>query len=153
MKVSGLVRLAAMAACGCVMVASAQEKGMWRAMSTTARGITGDVAFTDIRMSINFSTYTIAQIRTLEPAELSAVFNLPANAPGSGNLYRTEIPGDKRFLHKNTLCGSEDVQWVVTYVNGKNLQLAMFSGNDMPKMTAEAVANTTSLCGTYGYTR
>ncbi len=132
---------------------TAQEKGQWRAASTTARGVTGDIAFTDTKIAINFSGFTVAQIRTLEPAEIGALFNASADAGGSGNLFRTDIPGDKHFLHKNTLCGSEETQWVVTYVAGKTLQLAFFSGAAMPTLTAEGIANTTSLCGTYAYVR
>jgi hypothetical protein len=131
----------------------AQENGQWRAASTTARGVTGDIAFTETKIAINFSGFTLAQIRPLEPGEMDAIFQAGHDAAGKGNLFRTEIPGDKRFAHKNTLCGSEDVQWVVTWVNGKSLQMAMFSGAAMPRLTPEALANTTALCGTFGYVR
>ena len=63
------------------------------------------------------------------------------------------IPADKKFLHKNTLCGAEEVQYVVTAVQGKTLEMAMFSGAKMPVLTVEAVINSTDLCGTYSYTR
>ena len=42
---------------------------------------------------------------------------------------------------------------MVTYVEGRTLQLAFFSAADMPTLTAEAVSNSTTLCGTYTYTR
>lgn len=137
----------------CCVAALAQERGQWRAASTTARGVTGDVAITETKLMLNFSGYTIAQIRSLTPAEASALFHGDETADGTGSLYRTDIPGDKRFLHKNTLCGSEDVQWVATYVSGKTLQLALFSGSAMPKLTADDLANATNLCGTYSYVR
>lgn len=133
--------------------AQAQEKGQWRAASTTARGVTGDVAFTDIKIAINFSAFTIAQIRTLDPAEATALFHAEEGSTGTGNLFRTEIPGDKRFLHKNTLCGADEVQWVASFVSGKTLQLAFFSGASMPKLTPDDLANATNLCGTYTYVR
>ncbi len=41
-----------MQACG--VPAVAQEKGLWRAESSTAQSITGDVAFSGEKMSINF---------------------------------------------------------------------------------------------------
>ena len=126
---------------------------MLRAASTTAKGITGDVAFSDIKISLNFSSFTLAQIRTLTPAEAAAAFNAAPDTEGSGNLYRTSIPAEKRFLHKNTLCGSEETQWVATFVSGHSLQLAFFSGAAMPSLTPEALANTTSLCGTFSYIR
>jgi hypothetical protein len=140
---------------GCSVLAGAQgkdlDKGNWRAESQTARSITGDVAFTSTKIAINFSGYWIAQIRTLLPAEAGAVFNVDADAAGSGNLYRLSIPGDKRFLHKSTLCGGEDVQWAVTFVEGHRLQMALYSGTKMPVMTIEGVAGATNLCGVFGY--
>ena len=152
MKVRSL--FAAFATCALLCTPSmAQEKGQWRAASTTARGVTGDVAFSEIKISLNFSAFTLAQIRTLQPGEAKAVFGEAAEGEGSGNLYRTSIPAEKRFLHKNTLCGSEETQWVVSYVSGHNLQLAFFSGAQMPQLTAEAVSNTPTLCGTYAYVR
>ncbi len=143
--------LATLALLACA-VGQAQEAGSWRAASTTAKRVTGDVAFTDTKIYLNFSAFTLAQIRALTPAEITALFP-GASDTGAGNLFRTEIPGEKRFLHKNSLCGAEDTQWVVTYVSGKRLQLALFSGNSIPALTPEALANATNLCGTYNYAR
>ena len=133
---------------------AAQEKGEWRAASTTAKGVTGDVAFVGTKIAINFSGFTVAQIRELSPAETSTVFPSDGSAAsGPGNLYRTSIPAEKKFLHKNTLCGSEETQWIATFVSGHTLQLAFFSGPQMPVFTPDALANTTALCGTYSYVR
>ena len=132
---------------------AAQEGGQWRAASTTSKSITGDVAFTDTKIVFNFYGYTLAQIRTLTPAEIAALFNTAPDEKATGNLFRTDIPGDKRFLHKNTLCGSEDTQWVATWVSHKTLQMALFSGTPMPTLTPDALANATNLCGTYTYVR
>jgi len=79
------------AALVCVAVVSlvgvAQEKGYWRAASSNASSITGDIAISDTKLSINFLGFTIAQIRPLTPAETSAVFaSEPTGA--AGNLYR-----------------------------------------------------------------
>jgi hypothetical protein len=139
----------------CSLSAVAQERGIWRAASSTAQSITGDVALSEDKLSINFSGFTIAQIRALEPGELGAVFQAEGGggAVGSGNLYRLSIPGDKKFLHKNTLCGSEETQWMATYVAGHSLHLAFFSGQKMPVFTPDAIANTTDLCGTFSYVR
>lgn len=131
----------------------ALERGQWRASSTTAKGVTGDLAFTETKIIMNFTGFTIAQIRTLQPMEAKAVFDGLEPAEGEGNLYRTDIAGTKRFLHKNTLCGSEDVQWIATFVHGRTLEMAMFSGAAMPTMTATALASSTTLCGTYSYQR
>ena len=80
----------------------AQERGSWSPASKTAQAITGDITFSDSRMTINFFTLTIAEIRPLTPSEISAAFDT-AESTGTattGHLYRLSIPGDKRFLHK-----------------------------------------------------
>ena len=143
----------AVAVFGCCLAVAAQEHGAWRALSKTARGVTGDVAFGGEKISINFSSFPVAQIRELQPTEIAAAFGVEAQAGGSGNLFRTSIPANKRFLNKNTLCGSEETQWVASYVAGKELQLAFFSGATMPVFTAESMGSSANLCGTYAYVR
>ena len=132
---------------------TAQEKVTWRPLSTTAKAITGPVVFSDENMSMNFSTFAIAQIRDLKPEEMLAAFNGASDAGGRGDLYRLSIPGAKVFLHKNTLCGGEDTQWMATYAAGKSLQVMFFSGAQMPVFTTEAIGSTTALCGTFTYVR
>jgi hypothetical protein len=129
----------------------AQERGSWRAASKTAQSITGDISISTDKLSINFVAFPIAQIRPLNPAEIKAAFDLDANPTGTGSLYKLNIPGDKKFLHKNALCGGEATQWMVAYATGHSLQVAFFSGDPMPVFTPEAIATTTSLCGTYSY--
>lgn len=153
MKMASFALLGASLGLFCSSAIDAQESGNWRPASTTSKGVTGEIAFTETKIILNFSGYTVAQIRALEPAEIQSIFIGSSGQPGTGNLFRTEIPGDKRFLHKNTLCGAEEVQWIASFVSGHTLQLAMFSGATMPKFTPEAIANTPSLCGTYGYVR
>ena len=146
----------------CSLPATAQEKGNWRAASSTAQSITGDITLSEEKLSINFSGFPIARIRSLQSAELSAVFEPgsgPENGPdsgkdsGTGSLYRLSIPVAKKFLHRNTMCGAEETQWMATFVAGHTLQLAFFSGPKPPVFTPAAIANTTSLCGTYTYAR
>jgi hypothetical protein len=137
----------------CCLTAAAQEKGYWRAASSTAQSITGDVTLSADKIAINFSSFPIAQIRGLEPGELSAVFEAESGAGGSGNLYRLSIPAAKIFQHKNTLCGSDQTQWMATYVSGRMLHLAFFSGTKMPALTPDGIANSTDLCGTFLYAR
>ncbi len=138
----------------CSLPAAAQEKGNWRAASSTAQSITGDITLSEEKLSINFSGFPIARIRSLQPAELNAVFE-PGSGPdnGTGSLYRLSIPAAKKFLHRNTMCGAEETQWMATLVAGHTLQLAFFSGPKPPVFTPDAIANTTSLCGTYTYAR
>ena len=137
----------------CCMTAAAQDKGYWRATSSTAKSITGDVALSDEKISINFLSFTIARIRSLEQAEASALFDPDGTSTGSGSLYRLNVPGAKKFLHKNSLCGSDDTQWMATFVSGRSLQVAFFSGQKPPVFTADTLANSTDLCGKFGYVR
>jgi hypothetical protein len=137
----------------CCMTAGAQEKGSWRAESSTARSITGDVSLSDEKILINFVSFPIARVRTLGRDELSAAFDADSNAAGNGSLYRLSIPAAKKFEHKNTLCGSDDTQWMATYVSDAGLQLAFFSGQKPPVFTIDAINNATNLCGTFTYGR
>lgn len=137
----------------CCLSLSAQDRGYWNAASTTAKAITGDISIGGNKVAIDFSSFTLAPIRTLGPAEVAAAFDADVNAGGNGQLYRLNVPADKRFLHHNTLCGTEDTQWMATYVSGRDLQVAFFSGENAPVLSVDALANSTSLCGTFTYAR
>ena len=50
-------------------------------------------------------------------------------------------------------CGSEDTQWMATYVTGRTLKVALFSGEEMPEFTFEAISKSSAVCGTYTYAR
>src|SRR5882757_1766078 len=140
----------------CTLALHAQETGQWRAASNTASSITGDIALAPNRLIINFAGFTISRIRDLEKPEITALFdtgNPAAAAASAASLYRLNIPAAAKFLRKNTLCGSSDTQWMVTYASGRDLRIAFFSNPDPPKFTPEAIANSTDLCGTFAYTR
>jgi hypothetical protein len=137
----------------CSVSAVAQDRGYWRAASSNANQITGDITISESRLTINFIGYSLAPIRKLTTAEAAAAFDVDVNAAGGGNLYRLKIPGEKRFLHHNTLCGSEDTEWMVTYVEGRTLHVALFSGSDMPVLTLDALANSNEVCGVFSYER
>jgi hypothetical protein len=130
-----------------------QDGGYWRAVSQTARSITGDIALSDSRLTINFVGFTISRVRALEASELSAAFNPDPGAQGVANLYRTDIPAGRKFLKKNSLCGSEDTTWMATYISGRSLEVAFFSGGKPPVFTLEAMNNASDLCGIFTYTR
>jgi hypothetical protein len=137
----------------CTLPCAAQDKGYWRASSNTANSITGDISISDSKLTINFNGFLMAEARKLAPAEVSAAFDADVNAGGTGVLYHLTVPAAKRFLHHNTLCGSEDTQWMATFVSGRTLQVAFFSGTDAPVFTFEALGKSTDLCGTYTYSR
>jgi len=131
----------------------AQVKGYWRAASSNAVSITGDIEISDTKISINFNGFTIANIRSLSAAETSAIFASESSGSATGNLYRLNVPASRRFLRHNSLCGSDDVQWMVTSVAERTLYIGFFSGSDTPQFTPEAMANSTDLCGTFTYVR
>jgi len=133
--------------------ATAQELGYWRAASSSAQSVTGDVGFSDAKFTINFSNFAIVHAADLEPGQVSSVFDADSNSGTKGHLYKLDIPASRKFMHKNTLCGAEDTQWMATYVDGRTLHLAFFSGQKMPVFTLDAISNSSALCGTYEYTQ
>jgi hypothetical protein len=137
----------------CCLTLTAQEKGVWGAVSSNAKSITGDVQLSSERISIDLITFPMARIRPLEKAELSAVFDADGNSPGGGSLYRLNVPAARKFLRKNSLCGTEDTEWMATYVRGNGLQLAFFSGQQPPILTLDALANSSDACGVFSYAR
>jgi len=141
----------------CTLPIAAQERGYWPATSNTARSITGDISLTDQKLVINFVGFTIAHIRALEKSEIAALFDADTNdrvaSVAVASLYRINIPASRKFLHKNSLCGGEDTQWMVTYLAGRTLRVAFFSGQKAPVLTLEAIPTSTDLCGTFTYAR
>jgi hypothetical protein len=137
----------------CSLSCTAQDKGYWRAASNTASSITGDIALSDSKVTIDFTAFSLVQARTLQPAEVSAAFDADINAGRTGVLYHVTVPATKRFLHHNTLCGTEETEWMATYVDGRNLQVAFFSASEAPVFTVDALAHSADLCGTFTYAR
>src|ERR1039458_6832948 len=133
----------ALLAGACATQANAQDQGAWVAASTNARSITSDIAIGKGKRTIDYLTFALAPIRALKPVEVSAVFDADVNTGISGMLYRLKIPAAQRFLKKNRLCGDEDTKWMATYVAGKTLEVAFFSGDDMPVFTFEAISKST----------
>ena len=137
----------------CCMTVVAQEQGDWRAAGSTAKTITGDIALSQEKIVISLTGFTISRIRGLQAAEVSALFDAESNGTGNGSLYRLHVPSSKTFMRKNSLCGSEDTEWMVTYTAGRSLQIAFFSGQKPPVFTRDAIANSTDLCGAFSYSR
>lgn len=130
-----------------------QEIGLWRATSSNAKAITGDIALSAEKLTINFLAFTMVRVRALEKTEAPAAFDTETNPNGAGSLYRLNVPAATKLLRKNTLCGSDDTQWMATYVTAHSLQIAFFSGQKPPVFTQEAIGNSSDLCGTYSYVR
>lgn len=139
--------------CALHSAAQKQDRVYWQAASNNAAAITGDITISEAKLSLNLMGFPLASIRSLQPAEVSAVFDADVDTAGPGTLYRLKIPAGQRFVHKNTLCGGEDTQWMAAYVKGKSLQVAFFSGGEAPVFTFDAIAHSSNLCGTYSYVR
>ena len=140
-------------ACAAYAVAQQPEKGNWRAASHTAQSITGDIAFSGSKIIINFTSFLISPVRPLKPDEVGAAFDEAVDTAGNGQLYRLNIPASRRFLKNNTLCGTQDTQWMAVYVVNHTLKVAFFSGDNAPLMTFEALQGSADLCGTFTYVR
>ncbi len=112
----------------CALSCAAQDGGYWRAASTNSSAITGDVDIANNKVTIDYFVYPVAPVRRLGPAEVAAAFGADVNAGQNGELYRLFVPAAKRFEHHNTLCGTDDTQWMATYVAGRTLQVAFFPG-------------------------
>jgi hypothetical protein len=140
-------------ACATIATAQQPEKGYWRAASRTAASITGDISFSGSKITINFASFLISPVRLLKPAEVGAAFDEAVDTAGNGQLYNVNIPASRRFVKNNTLCGSQDTQWIAVYVANGSLKVAFFSGGDAPLMSFEALQKSTDLCGTYTFVR
>jgi hypothetical protein len=134
-------------------VCAQEDRGLWKATSTNAHAITGDITIGEAKVTLNFIAFPLARIRRLKPTEVSAMFDADVNAGIEGTLYRLRIPGRQNFMRKNTLCGGEDAQWMATYATGHTLKVAFFSGDDLPALTFDAMQNATTLCGSFVYGR
>ncbi len=138
---------------GAARAGAQEDHGAWMSASTNARAITGDMVIADGKVTIDYWIFPLAIIRRLKPVEVSSVFDADVNAGISGTLYRLRVPAAQRFEHKNTLCGEEDAQWMATYVTGKKMEVAFFSGDDIPVFSFDAVQKSSTLCGTFAFTR
>jgi hypothetical protein len=153
MRGVAMIVVLAGALCLAARVGAQEDRGLWNATSTNAHAITGDITIGEAKVTLNFIAFPLAQIRRLKPVEVSAVFDADVNAGIEGTLYRLRIPGAQYFLHKNTLCGGEDTQWMATYAMGRTVKVAFFSGDDMPVFTFDAMQNATTLCEKFTYFR
>src|SRR5579871_6279076 len=77
--------------------ATGPEAGYWRASSQTARSITGDIAFSGDKLTINFLAFTIAHIRPLNTEETISAFNPDPGTQGSASLWRLRISAAQKF--------------------------------------------------------
>ncbi len=137
----------------------------WTAMSHTAYAITGDVVTSRDSISLLKKSYPLVLDRDLHGDELQNSAKLlyveAVTSSGLvGRLFRTEIPATTHLINDNTICGSENAEWVLvltTHAEGRGsdtgdwLYLAFFSGDAEPVFQTQALENSKALCGTYNY--
>ena len=138
--------------CGAAQ-ANAQDNGRWRAADRRTEIMTDELTIAPMQLTIYESKFPMAPVRKLTPVEVGAVFDADTNAGIGGNLYSLHVPPGVYYTGGSPLCGNEFIRWMATYVRGRTLQVAFFSGDDMPVFTFDAIANSTARCGTYVYTR
>ena len=59
--------LAGVVCCLAARVCAQEDRGLWSAASTNAHAITGDVTIGEAKVTLNFITFPLAQIRRLKP--------------------------------------------------------------------------------------
>ena len=99
------VMLVLVGLCMAARVSAQEDRGLWSAASKSAHAITGDISIGEAKVTINFATFPLAQIRRLKPVEVSAVFDADVNAGIEGTLYRLRVPPGQYIVKKNTLWG------------------------------------------------
>lgn len=129
------------------------------AISNTAYSITGDIGYsTDNTMTILNKSYPSRLVRELKGRDVEDVARMflidPPAADSSALrvLYRIDIPATDKMVNGNTLCGDEDVHWVIYMSSDDNLDIwnvAFFSGDSEPNL--RTVETDTNLCGTFRY--
>ena len=75
----------------CPLFLAAQEKGEWSAKSSNAKTITGDIGIFDNKITIALLNFPLAQIRSLETAELTAAFDADPGGAQTRDQQRTII--------------------------------------------------------------
>jgi hypothetical protein len=135
--------------CGCSQRAG---RGGWYAASTNAISITGDIAISKgkFRSTSSVSAGADSHVeagggergvrRRCERGDQRDA--LPAEDPGGAALSAKE-----HFVRGRGYAVDGDLRY------GHTLEVAFFSGDDMPVFTFDAISKSTALCGTFAYSR
>jgi hypothetical protein len=129
---------------------AAEAAERWRATSTTAMSVTGDVTFAPDKMQFQNG-------QSLPLAIIGRVPDFKAMGEGvNATLYRVTTPADPRLKNGNHLCGGGSRTQPVTYIAVWNPEvlpgdkasrsMAAFSGKDPPRS-----AGGPESCGVYNY--
>jgi hypothetical protein len=126
------------------------------AISRTAESITGDIGYsTDNTMTILNKSYPSRLVRELKGRDVEDVARMFSIDPPAADssalraLYRMDIPATDKLVNGDTICGDDDVHWVVYMSSDDNLNIwnvAFFSGDSEPNLQTQ-----TNLCVTFRY--
>lgn len=114
----------------------------WTATSTTAMGITGDIALSPTRL--------VAAGKAFPLSVAADVTNFGTNqGPQAARILRVTRPINPVLRNGNKLCGAP-VRWIAVYRSdhGKSLNMAVFTGGLQPSSETGS-----DLCGTFLYSR
>jgi len=127
---------------------AAESAEKWRATSTTAMSITGDVTFTPAKIQ-----FQNGQSLALATAGRIPDFKAEGDKVAAA-VYRVTIPADPALKNGNHLCGSAGHSQPVTFIVTWNPEafpgdkpprsMAAFSGKDAPRSDEAS-------CGIYNY--
>lgn len=140
MRLSIVVGLSAILLCAPGMAAPGVER--WTAISTTAMGITGDIALSPTRLLAAGKAFSLAVVADVTEFATN-------EGPQAARILRVTRPINPVLKNGNKLCDAP-VRWIAVYRSdhGKNLNMAAFTGARQPN--GETGSN---LCGTFLYAR
>jgi hypothetical protein len=99
--------------------------------------ITGDIEMDDF--SIVFASGA-----TMNFSELVADHFVVDGRNVPASVYRVADPADPELENGNTLCGNGDVTYIASWGTGRDMVLAVFTGDASPESDAE-------MCASYSY--
>ena len=125
-----------------LLVASAApalaEGDRYRAFSTTAESITGDISMDDFSI-------TFANGEELKFSALLGDHFIVDGQRVNASVYSVETPSDPELENGNRLCGAGDVSYLATWSGGEGLTVvAVFTGDEPPESSDE-------MCASYTY--
>jgi hypothetical protein len=139
------LHLAALAFAAIASVAQAKPAGeeRWRAGSTTAMGITGDIRLSPTRLVAAGQTIPLTVV-----ADLPAYEGITGTHPA--RVLKLVRAREYRMLRGNRFGCGTPIRWIVVYRQGDRNSLGMetFGGAAMPRSHRDP-----GLCATYSYYR
>lgn len=114
------------------------EGDRYRAFSTTAESITGDISMDDFSI-------TFANGESLKFAALLGDHFVVDGSRVNASVYSVEDPSDPELENGNRLCGAGDVTYLASWSGGEGLTIvAVFTGDEPPESSDE-------MCASYTY--